>query len=127
MKKIAAICALALVCTGRAQAYDTICDYQEWHRFDSNSDGNDINKAANSAMQVGLVEGFVQGAMAIGMLDRGNKAITWSKTWGAYIALVDDFYERNQNAHTAPLYSIMLCLADKPAFTCGQVASTYAK
>jgi hypothetical protein len=126
MKKIAAICALALICTGRALAYDTICDCQEWHRFDSNSD-NYIAKAANSSMQIGLIEGFVQGAMAIGMLDRGNEAITWSKTWGAYIALVDDFYERHQNARTAPLYSIMLCLADKPKPTCEQVASTYAK
>lgn len=47
---------------------------------------------------------------------------SFSKTFGAYMDLIDDFYTRHPGATKAKFGAILTCLSDQPVFLCDDVA-----
>jgi hypothetical protein len=108
----------------------TIDAYETGWLRGSDAEGVRIIAALKSAVAANLVptatittvDAIVYKKSASGHYASYDLAPEFSKTFGAYEALMDDFYVRFPKASSATIGDIMTCLADVPVFSCDQVA-----
>ena len=109
--------------------------YQDGWARGSDAEGFRIDAASENAAQGGIIsnatatyiKGIVYKKDGSGHFVSYQKAPTFGKTFGAYQALIDDYYTRFESGRKATIGDILTCLTDQPTMTCAEVAKNVEK
>ncbi len=120
--------ALFLLMPGsRAIATESVTFDEVWWNDASQDEQTFAIQGAIDAYENGVSDGVIHAGTLLGKSDAALRIAdsdgpTFSQTFGYYTSEVNNFYASHPNASKATIGVIVSCLADKPFYTCDQIA-----
>jgi len=125
---ISAIALLLLLPLPRAVATESVTFDEVWWNDASQDEQMYAVEGAIDAYENGFSDGIIHAAVRFGKSDAAMRMLqsddqTFRQTFGFYVSSITNFYATHPGASRATIGTIVSCLADKPLYTCEQIAN----